>query len=469
MKRYASRSVWMFMLALGLVATGARAQQALDRKAAVALAQAQAEEAYGAVSLKGAEPYTNLGGAVAAWGVEFYSAEWKSPVGALVAAGQGVEEPTVRTWTGPACQNNAGLLAKAALAVQEKLKVKVSLPEKYLYLGERGLWAQYPEKTPAGATIWCNLADRRVATTPAELQAAAAPRKASLRGKPLSDLPGFSDGSIDYPDDEDIIWYRGQSYDVEWSDFDDSSVVIELWRGSKLVKRRETDNDGVTSWKVENNATLASNYRFKIYSEDNPFDYDWSDHNFTIASNKYKVLSPNEEDLTWRRGATYTIQWSGFQGDKVRIELYLGSLLVEDHTTANDGRYDWEVDDRLASSDDYRIRICEEDNSSHSDWSDTYFEIKGSSARVDYPSASGIVWKRGKTYKVQWSGFDGDDVRIELWRNNSLKAVKIAENDGEVSWKMSSSLNRSSDYKIRISSVEEPWQYDWSDKKFRIE
>jgi hypothetical protein len=369
----------------------------------------------------------------------------------------------VKLWTGRPVHLDPDLLAAAALAVHDRTGVKVTLPEKYFWLGGRDLWAQYPEKSPVSrGAILCNLLDRRVAVSPAEMLAL--PAKASARPSASSLL----DGSVDYPSDVGITWLRGQSYTIRWDDFHGSKVRIELYKGLRLIDSRKTDNDGQTSWAVSKSADLGDDYRFKISAADNPFQFDWSDHAFSIASAGRKVLYPSDSGITWKRGGTYTVSWSGFAGSKVQVDLFLGSLRVQSRTTENDGQTDWTVDGSLVGSGQYKIRISETGDSSHLDWSDNTFKISGSSAKVVYPSASGITWKRGKKYTIQWSGFSSDDVRIELWKGNTLKGWKVVDNDGSDTWSVAKNIAKGSDYKIRISSVSSPSMYDWSDKNFKI-
>lgn len=459
MKRYTG----LIVVTLLLSALSVRAQQndqaPLDLKAAIGLAQSEAGGVYGPVTYKSGEAYAGLDGAPAAWALEFSSAQWQT-VSALVIPGTGVQEPAVKLWRGQPIHQDAAILAAAALAVHDGLGIKVTLPAKILWLGRDAVWAVYPELNPqTGQPAACNLLTRQVGAPGAARPAA----KATLQ----SILPLFG-GSVDYPSDEDITWLRGQTYAIEWSDFDGDQVVIELYKGMALKSSRTTDNDGSTNWTVDKDIALGSDYRICIRSKSNPLEADWSDDDFTIASGTRHVVTPSDSGITWKRGQTYDVRWEGFSGSEVKLELYLGPLRIDSHTTVNDGRYSWTVDDSLISSPDYKFKISETDNDSRYDWSDKSFKITGAAVKVTYPTASGITWYRGKKYTVKWSGFGGDQVLIGLYKGGTLKASKVVDNSGSAGWTVSGSQATGSDYKILITSVGYPWQTDESDKSFKI-
>lgn len=279
-------------------------------------------------------------------------------------------------------------------------------------------------------------------------------------------LPGFN-GEIDSPSKDDN-WTQGRSYPVDWSGFDGDKVIIKLYKGTKLKKTRTTDNDGETIWTVDKDVSTGSNYRFLIVDEHNPFDYAWSDE-FSIGSNTRMVIYPSDSGITWKRGGTYTIQWEGFSSDDVKIDLFLGPLLVDSRTSSNDGHTDWTVNDDLIDGSDYKIRISENGDDSQNAWSDHSFGIKGSTAKVDSPNSSGVTWKRGKKYAVKWEGFSGSRVRIELWKGAVPVDWKEADNNGSMNWSVSSKAAKGSDYKIRIQSIDRPTQFDFSDKSFKVQ
>jgi predicted Zn-dependent protease len=89
------------------------------------------------------------------------------------------------------------------------------------------------------------------------------------------------------------------------------------------------------------------------------------------------VGSPNGNNL-WRPGSNVQITWNDNIAENVKIELYKGGSLWEVITTgvASNGLYNWTVTPNIAAGTDYQIKISSVNNSSISDWSDSYFSIK---------------------------------------------------------------------------------------------
>ena len=87
------------------------------------------------------------------------------------------------------------------------------------------------------------------------------------------------------------------------------------------------------------------------------------------------------------------------------------------------------------------------------------------------PSEPGIIWNNNKTYTITWSGFTGSKVRIELIKGNVVRSTiaNSTANDGYHSWSIPKNLQTGSDYKIRVTSVENSSVNDISDFDFTIQ
>ena len=275
--------------------------------------------------------------------------------------------------------------------------------------------------------------------------------------------PAKGAATVTYPTNSGITWYIGSSYNITWSDFTFPFVTIpyvkiEVYKGAYLYYTitSSTANDGSFNWTVPVSILPSGDYRIAVtattYGE---FVFDYSDNYFTIAPNPY-VSYPSASGITWYRGSSYNITWSGFYGSSVKIELYKGSSLYYtiSSSTANDGGYTWPVPVSMALASDYYIRITSLTNGNY-DNSNYYFAI-GERPTVLYPTASGITWYRASSYNITWTGFTGtSDVKIELYKGASVYYTisSTTTNDGAFYWTVPVSIPLASDYYIKITST----------------
>lgn len=85
----------------------------------------------------------------------------------------------------------------------------------------------------------------------------------------------------------------------------------------------------------------------------------------------------------------------------------------------------------------------------------------------------GETWYRGNTKTITWKkdGNSGANVKIELYKAGVLSSVIASKtaNDGSYSWYIPTYTPTGTDYKIKITSYEEPTKYsDWSNNNFKI-
>ena len=265
-----------------------------------------------------------------------------------------------------------------------------------------------------------------------------------------------SGGTVTSPSSGDE-WIKGQSYDIRWTDFSDSSVKIELFQGSyrRDTITSSTSNDGRYSYTVPSSfAYNGSDFRIKI-TNGGGSGSDYSSY-FTIKSPATggTVTSPASGDQ-WIKGNSYTIRWNGFSESKVKVDLYQGSTrrLTIDSSTSNDGSLNYTVPLNFSyNGSDFRIRIVNESGAGY-DYSG-YFTIKSedTAGTITSPS-SGDQWIKGNSYNIRWTGFSDSSVNIDLYQG-SIKRATIASgtnNDGSYSYSLPSNFSyNGSDFRIRM-------------------
>jgi len=98
-------------------------------------------------------------------------------------------------------------------------------------------------------------------------------------------------------------------------------------------------------------------------------------------------------------------------------------------------------------------------------------EVQGS-VTVTAPNGS-ENWEKYSSYSITWNSFNlsvEDNVKIDLYKGGEFSAAIAAStpNDGSYSWSVPLALTADTDYRIRISSVEDAGIYDESDGDFTI-
>ena len=130
---------------------------------------------------------------------------------------------------------------------------------------------------------------------------------------------------------------------------------------------------------------------------------------------------------------------------------------------------------RLATGNDYRIRITSITTPAITDTSDGFFTITSSTTTPSITITSpngGESWIRGSNHPITWTstGSVGSNVKIE-----ALKAGVVAQtlsastpNNGTFGWTIPTGLATGSDYKMRITSTSNSAYTDSSNSNFTI-
>jgi hypothetical protein len=184
-------------------------------------------------------------------------------------------------------------------------------------------------------------------------------------------------------------------------------------------------------------------------------------------NNSRSVISPGG-GATWTAGNRYEIQWSGFSGSKVRIELHRNSGYVRtiSSSTSNDGSQNWAVPTNQQTASDYRVKVISTSNSGQTAFSGSFTITNGSdgggggggggrggSPAVSKPGAWDWWWA-GDSYDIKWSGFSGSTVRIDLcfgWYWVGTISASTS-NDGVFSWRVPGNTGSGIFYYIMVSS-----------------
>ena len=227
----------------------------------------------------------------------------------------------------------------------------------------------------------------------------------------------------------------------------------------------------------------ASTYNVAIATATDPFGQEVKDTACCFVkvywpspSPVITVNSPNGGER-WIQGSSYNIKWSstGSVGSYVRIELLKRGIVnrVLASSTPNDGYYRWTIPSSLTPGNDYKIRITST-SKTVSDSSDCDFAITCKTAgtlTVTSPNCK-ESWRHGTTHAITWSksGSTGSYVKIELLKDGVVNRIITSRtlNDGYYRWYIPSSLTPGNDYKIRITSIANPWIKDSSNNNFII-
>ncbi len=191
-----------------------------------------------------------------------------------------------------------------------------------------------------------------------------------------------------------------------------------------------------------------------------------------------KITTPNKGEI-WEAGKSYEIKWISAGRENIpniTLYLYKGEVLHQKIGSAsNIGVYSWGIPINLEAGDDYKIRIVNSSYPSFYDDSDINFEIKPPYLVIVSPNGGEKI-EAEKTFQIRWdydSKLANNYLQLELWRGN-LKYMLINSNislgSGSYDWKLPLSplLPIGNDYKIKISTLYEPFVSDFSDANFEV-
>jgi hypothetical protein len=250
---------------------------------------------------------------------------------------------------------------------------------------------------------------------------------------------------------------------------------------------QQTRISGTTDWRQQSYSlgpgTHTVEWRYtKNGGTTRGSDGGWVDK-VEFSPNGITVMTPNGGE-TWQQGSAQTITWqyAGNLGSYVKIELLKGTAVnqvIASGTSigsGGSGSRSWMVPYNQGSGSDYKIRITSTSNAGYTDTSDTNFTISAGPPITVVSPNGGENWHRESTYTIRWqySGSPGSYVKIELLNGTAVSRVISSSTpigtsgSGSKSWTIPSMQNLGTNYKIRITSTNDPTIADTSNMPFTI-
>ncbi|MHA2404521.1 MAG: Ser-Thr-rich GPI-anchored membrane family protein, partial [Candidatus Kariarchaeaceae archaeon] len=268
-------------------------------------------------------------------------------------------------------------------------------------------------------------------------------------------------------------WQAGSSQVITWVDNITEDVSIDLYKGGVFhsVIDNHTSSDGRKNWYIPFNFEGGNDYQLKITSVDNPTTiFDFSDSNFTIIANQVTVTSPNGGE-DWLASEVQMITWTDNFSGSVEIQLFKNDVFHSSivKLTPSDGAYSWNIAATTPSDSDYKVKIISLDEGSVFDLSDSNFTIVNNELRVVTPNG-GESWLTNSTHDITWIDDISGDVKIDVYKAGVFdsEVTAASPSDGSYSWMIPVTVATGTDYKIRITSVDQPVLYDMSDANLTI-
>lgn len=188
---------------------------------------------------------------------------------------------------------------------------------------------------------------------------------------------------------------------------------------------------------------------------------------------------PNGGEVV-KRGETVTVSWAS-EETLASVSIYLldgeGTTTTIVEGEADDGSYEWTVADDAEIGNFNKIKItgvaatAARATDEISDESDDYFSIVGDSFLIVTSPDGGETVALGATQTIKWESADVEgDVEISLYKSGVLADVlaSAVSNTGTYDWAVESTRTPGDDYKIKISSVDDPSIHDQSASSFSV-
>jgi len=272
-------------------------------------------------------------------------------------------------------------------------------------------------------------------------------------------------------------WDTGTTQSITWSSANVSgNVKIELYKGGSLdsTLTSDTANNDSYSWAISSGLTAGADYKIRVTSLVDTSVYDDSNANFTLSEPSTITVTDPDGGEDWDTGTTQSITWTSANvTGNVKIQLYKGGSLDSTLTsdTANSDTYSWAISSGLAAGIDYKIRITSLADGTVYDESDANFTLSLPASITVTDPDGGEDWTAGTTHNITWTSVSiTGNVKIALYKDGSLDSTLTSNtaNNETYSWAISSAQGLGTDYKIRITSLNDTSVYDESDENFSV-
>ena len=270
-------------------------------------------------------------------------------------------------------------------------------------------------------------------------------------------------------------WFIGGSYQIKWTGQNTGSYVRIQYKSSIYSSYytivSTTENDGIYNWTIPSGFSSGANYQIKITSTTYSDIYDESDV-FAIDERYIRVNTPNYNDR-WYPNETHSIRWSSKNiGENVDIKLYKNGiycLTIAENQNDSD-LYNWNLPDILGTSNKYQIEVRSKSYNIIYGRSNE-FSIEKRTITITAPE-SNTIWNSDESTVIRWeSNNAGSFVEIELYKDGTyFSTISARENNYDnYRWRLDSNIPESSNYKIKITSLDYPEVYAYSNGNFTIE
>jgi hypothetical protein len=268
-------------------------------------------------------------------------------------------------------------------------------------------------------------------------------------------------------------WMNSEERSVLWNPSGGSGTVkIELYLGVTPLCTiiSSTANDGSHLWLVNDcGGGFSSEYRVKITDTADPACTVYSEP-FTIGEACGFVITNPYAASIWANGEDRTILWAPSGGSgTVKVELFLGAVLLGtlNASTANDGAYEWIVNDYGGGfSSEYRVKITDTVDSTCTEYSDLFTIGAACTYDISNPH-TGSNWSNGEGRSILWDATGGSvTVKIELYQGAAFLCTINASttNDGSYQWTVNDCGGGvSTEYRVKITDTDDAGCYSYSD------
>ncbi|MHC1707256.1 MAG: Ser-Thr-rich GPI-anchored membrane family protein [Bacteroidales bacterium] len=270
---------------------------------------------------------------------------------------------------------------------------------------------------------------------------------------------------------EEIV--PGSEFQLSWNDNISNNVKIELLKNGALshVIAYSVPSNGVYLWNVSQSILTGNDYAIKISSVTNLSVMDESDNLFTIGNpNALTLVTPNGGD-SLMPGVQTEINWNCQISANVKIELYKQDVLdrVISPSTSCDGLFTWLVPASITPDNTYRIKISSVNDASVFDWSDSPFSIVAPLMNIIFPNG-GESFTSGDIKVLTWADQIPGNIKIELYKGETAvkTIVSSTQSDGSFTFTIPGDVVPGNDFRIKITDLLNPNNFDFSDSAFTI-
>jgi len=267
-------------------------------------------------------------------------------------------------------------------------------------------------------------------------------------------------------------WDTGSTHTIKWTSTGgianvDIHYSTDRFAADENLIVSSTTNDGSYDWAIGGGLTPGSTYTIRvrdtsataINDESNQFSITAP----VITAPAITVVSPNDTGIDIPNETTHLVEWTKTESiSTVDIKLYKAAVYDSDISLGVSGTsYAWKPSGITAGTD-YKVEVVDAGGSGIKDQSDNDFEISAQKTITVTAPASGAEFDPGTANTITWTSAGNiDNVKIDIYKDGTkiLEIIDTTTDDGSYDWTPDKSFTRGSDYKIRISDVDNTVTY----------